>query len=97
MISKEETHHQFVSVGSIVGLEIEGVANGCEVVGITAATSAVDVLDHHCANGCSIALPQFVSVGSVVGLEIEGVANGCEVVGITAATSAVDILDHHRA
>ena len=47
MISKEETHHQFVSVGSVGGLEIEGVTNGSEVEGRTAATSAVDVLDHH--------------------------------------------------
>ena len=38
---------QFLSVGSVVGLEIEGVANGCEGGGITAATSADDVLDHH--------------------------------------------------
>ena len=47
MISKEETHPQFVSVGSVVGFEIEGVANGCERGGRTAATSAVDILDHH--------------------------------------------------
>ena len=97
MISKKPHLPQFVSVGSVVGYEIEGVANGCEVVGRTAATSAVDARDHHRAIGSSIALPQFVSVGSVVGFEIEGVANGCEGVGITAATSAVDILDHHRA
>ena len=38
---------QFFSVGSVGGLEIEGVANGCEGVRRTAATSAVDVLDHH--------------------------------------------------
>ena len=97
MISKEETHPQFVSVGSVVGFEIEGVANGCERGGRTAATSAVDILDHHRARSRSIALPQFVSVGSVVGFEIEGVTNGCERVDGTAATSAVDILDHHRA
>ena len=65
--------------------------------GITAATSVVDVLDHHCAIGCSIALPQFVSVSSVVGSEIDGVANNCEGLGITAATSVVDVLDHHCA
>ena len=35
---------QFVSVGSVAGLEIEGVANGYEVGGRTAATSAVDIL-----------------------------------------------------
>ena len=69
---------QFGSVGSVVGLEIDGGANGCEVGGITAVTSVVDVLDHHRAIGCSIALPQFVSVGSVVCLEIEGVTNRCE-------------------
>ena len=38
---------QFVSVSSIVGCEIEGVANNCEEAGRTAATSAVDILDHH--------------------------------------------------
>ena len=38
---------QFVSAESVVGCEIEGAPNGCEVMGITAATSAVDVLDHH--------------------------------------------------
>ena len=97
MISKKPHLPQFSSVGSVVGCEIEGVANGCEVVGRTAATSAVDVLDHHRAIGSSIALPQFVSVGSVVGCEIEGVANGCKVGERTAATSADDILDHHRA
>ena len=48
-------------------------------MGRTAVTSTADVLDHHCAVGCSIALPQFPSVGSVVGSEIEGVADGCEV------------------
>ena len=46
MISKEWPH-QFSSVDSIGGAEIEGVANGCEVLGNTAATSAVDVHDHH--------------------------------------------------
>ena len=91
MISIEVICPQFHSVVSVVGLEIEGVANGCEIGGITAVASTPDVLDHHCAVGCSIALPQFVSVGSVVGSEIEGVANGCEVGGITAATSAVDV------
>jgi len=38
---------QFVSVGSVVGLEKEGVTNGSEAIGITAATSTVDILDHH--------------------------------------------------
>ena len=78
-------------------MEIEGVTNGCEVGGRTAATSAVDVFDYDRACGCSIALPQFESVGCVEGLEIEGVASSCEAVGKTAATSAVDVLDHHRA
>ena len=78
-------------------MEIESVANGCEVDGRTATTSAVDVLDHYSAIGCSIALPQFASVGSVVGSEIEGVTNSCEAAGRTAATPAVDVLDHHRA
>ena len=40
---------QFVSAGSVVGCEIEGVADGCDRVGRTAATAAVDVLDPHCA------------------------------------------------
>ena len=35
-------HPQFFSIGSVVGFEIEGVANGCEFVGITSVTSAVD-------------------------------------------------------
>ena len=69
----------------------------CKVVGITGATSISDVLDQHCAIGCSVALPQFHSVVSVVGLEIEGVANGCEELANTGATSAVDVLDHHCA
>ena len=97
MISKRATLPQFVSIDSVVGSEIEGVANGCEVVGRTAATAASDILDHHRAIGSSIALPQFISVGSVVGSEIEGVTNGCEGGGITATTSADDVLDHHRA
>ena len=97
MISIEVIFPQFDSVGWVGGLEIEGVANSCEVAGRTAATSDVDVLDQHCAICGSIALPQFISVGSVVGSEIEGVANSCEIVWSTAGTSAVDILDHHRA
>ena len=97
MISIEVIFPQFASVGSVGDSEIEDVANDCEVGGRTAATSAVDVLDHHCAIGCSIALPQFFSVGSVVGSEIEGVANGCERGRITVATSVDDVLDHHRA
>ena len=80
-----------------MGVEIEGVVNGCEVVERTAATSAVDVLDHHRAIGCSVALPQFVSVDSVACLEIEGATNSCEFGGITVATSAVDVLDHYGA
>ena len=46
MISKEWPH-QFLSVGSIGGAEIEGVAKGCEGVGRTAASSTVYVHDHH--------------------------------------------------
>jgi hypothetical protein len=38
---------QFLSVGCVGGSEIEDVANGCEVVGRTAATTAVDILKHH--------------------------------------------------
>ena len=61
-------HPQFASVGSeLRGCEIEGVANDCEFAGSTAVTSAVDILDHHRAIGCSIALPQFVSGGCVGG------------------------------
>ena len=47
MISSEAILPQFDSVGWVGGSEIEGVANGCEFFGITAAASAVDVLDHH--------------------------------------------------
>ena len=57
-----------LSVGSVVGFEIEGVTYGCEGGSLT-ATSAVDILDHHCAEFV-LALPQFVSVGSVVSFEI---------------------------
>ena len=47
MISKRATLPQFGSIGSVVGSEIEGVANGCELVERTAATSTEDILDHH--------------------------------------------------
>ena len=47
MISNVAIYPQFLSVGSVVGYEIEGVANGYRAVGRTAATSAVDILDHH--------------------------------------------------
>ena len=47
MISKRATLPQFVSVGCVAGSEIEGVANGCELVERTAATSPADILDHH--------------------------------------------------
>ena len=36
---------QFDSADSVGGLEIEGVPNDYEVVGITAATPAVEILD----------------------------------------------------
>ena len=54
---------EFYSCVSVVGREIEGIANDCKVVGITGATSISDVLDQHRARGCSVALPQFHSVG----------------------------------
>ena len=47
MISNVATYPQFFSVGSVVGHEIEGVTNGCELVRVTAATSVSDILDHH--------------------------------------------------
>ena len=81
----------------IIGLEIEGVTNGCCDVELIRATSVGDVLDHHRACGCSVTLPQFSSVGSVVGLEIESAANSCEICGIIANTSVIDVFDHDRA
>ena len=52
MISKVDIFPQFVSIVSVVGCEIEGATKGCEVGGVTAATSAVDILDH--TNGWTI-------------------------------------------
>ena len=77
----ERIHPQFRSIGSVGRAEIEGVANGCEVAGITACTElatsfAVDGLDNHRTRGSYFAFPLSCSKDSVVDLEIEGVANG---------------------
>ena len=80
---------------SVVSYEIESVAYYGEISDRTAATSAVDILDHHRARGGSIALPQFGSMDSVISWEIESVAHYGEIRDRTAATSAVDILDDY--
>jgi len=61
------------------------------------AGPASDVLDHHCARGGAVALPQFVSVDAVGGSEVERRAHGGEFRGVTAAGSTSDVLDQHRA
>ena len=38
---------QFITIDSVIGYEIESVANSCVGIGRTAATSALDVLDHY--------------------------------------------------
>ena len=45
-ISVDPALPQFGSVISVVGIEIEGVTNGCEGGEIATATSASDILDH---------------------------------------------------
>ena len=57
----------------------------------------MDVLDHHCTSGRTVALPELGTIGSVSGFEKEGVADGSEVGMFRKAVRAgMNILDHHR-
>ena len=95
------TPPQLPAVGSVIGIEVEGVAHDCKGgrSAILVSSQINERHEHHRACLGPVAPPQFLAT-AVIRCEVDVAAHDCEMVWVTAAIPSrarVDVLDHHRA
>src|SRR5207237_812477 len=88
---------QLVTVGAVVGGEVQRAADIGQAGGAGAVAAGVDVLDHDGAGGGAVRLPQLLAVGAV-GVAIVGrVEQGAVDVGqeprIGAVRARIDVVE----